>query len=95
MPPKRDYLADLTLLRNDAELAARVRELAERGDPQVQFALGLIYAEGRGVAEDLVEAYAWLSLALLQGDRDADRLRWPIPQREINVNPNLEQNPGY
>jgi hypothetical protein len=26
---------------------------------------------------------------------DADRLVMPIPQDEIDVNPNLEQNPGY
>jgi hypothetical protein len=26
---------------------------------------------------------------------DHDKLRWPIPQDEIDVNPNLMQNPGY
>lgn len=26
---------------------------------------------------------------------DADELRWPIPQREMDANPNLVQNPGY
>lgn len=26
---------------------------------------------------------------------NADRLRWPIPQREIDANANLVQNPGY
>jgi starch-binding outer membrane protein, SusD/RagB family len=26
---------------------------------------------------------------------DADRLRWPLPQRELDANANLTQNPGY
>lgn len=26
---------------------------------------------------------------------DADELRWPIPQSEMDANPNLVQNPGY
>lgn len=26
---------------------------------------------------------------------DADKLRWPLPQRDLDANPNLEQNPGY
>lgn len=28
-------------------------------------------------------------------DYQADRLRWPIPQRELDANSNLVQNPGY
>ncbi|NJK82864.1 MAG: RagB/SusD family nutrient uptake outer membrane protein [Saprospiraceae bacterium] len=26
---------------------------------------------------------------------DADVLRWPIPQRDLDANNNLVQNPGY
>jgi len=37
--------------------------------------MGLIYAEGRGVEIDLAQAHYWLSLAIEQGDRDADTLR--------------------
>jgi TPR repeat protein len=37
--------------------------------------MGLIYAEGRGVEIDLAQAHYWLSLAVAQGDRDADLLR--------------------
>ena len=36
---------------------------------------GLIYAEGRGVEPDLVQAYFWLTCAVEQGDRDAEVLR--------------------
>jgi len=71
-------MADLTglgLLRNDAELAARLLAEADAGDMDAQYAAGLIYAEGRGVGIDLVQAYFWLTCAVEQGDRDADRLR--------------------
>lgn len=68
-------LRGLNLLRNDPVAAARVLAEAERGDVDAQFAAGLIYAEGRGVAPDLVQAYFWLSCALHQGDVDAERLR--------------------
>ncbi|NCA68987.1 MAG: sel1 repeat family protein [Sphingobacteriia bacterium] len=69
------YLKDLILLRNDPSTVARVRAAAERGEIDAQYAMGLIYAEGRGVAVDLAHAHFWLSLAIAGGDRDADLLR--------------------
>lgn len=69
------YLKDLILLRNDPSKVGPVREAAERGEVDAQYALGLIYAEGRGVAIDLAQAHYWLSLAVEQGDADADLLR--------------------
>ena len=68
-------LSGLNLLRNDPELAARLLAEAERGDMDAQYAAGLIYAEGRGVEPDLVQAYFWLSQAIAQGDADAEKLR--------------------
>lgn len=68
-------LSGLNLLRNDPELAARLLAEAERGDMDAQYAAGLIYAEGRGVEIDLVQAYFWLTCAIDQGDADAVRLR--------------------
>jgi TPR repeat protein len=73
--PDNSYLKDLILLRNDPSKVGPVREAAERGEVDAQYALGLIYAEGRGVAIDLAQAHYWLSLAVEQGDRDADLLR--------------------
>lgn len=70
-----NYLKDLILLRNDPSKVARVREAAERGEMDAQYAMGLIYAEGRGVEIDLARAHFWLSLAIAQGDTDADLLR--------------------
>jgi len=76
----RRLLQDLVLLRADPGLAERARAPAMRGDVHAQYALGLIYAEGRGVEEDPVEAFAWLSLAALQGDRDAVSLRMVVAE---------------
>ena len=69
------YLKDLILLRNDPSKVGPVREAALRGEVDAQYAMGLIYAEGRGVEIDLAQAHYWLSLAVAQGDRDADLLR--------------------
>jgi len=68
-------LSGLNLLRNDPEKAAYLIAEAERGDMDAQYAAGLIYAEGRGVDPDLVQAYFWLTRALEQGDADAEKLR--------------------
>ena len=73
-----DFLQELILWRNDPEHAERVREQAESGNVHAQYALGLMYAEGRGVKQDEVQAYAWLSRAAEQGDEDAVTLRYVL-----------------
>ncbi len=75
------YLKDLILLRNDPSKVERIRIAAERGEVDAQYAMGLIHAEGRGVAIDLARAHYWLSLAIAQGDRDAERLREIVGSR--------------
>jgi len=70
-----NYLKDLVLLRNDPAVVERVREAAARGEADAFYALGLIYAEGRGVSVDRAQAHYWLSLAIERGDEDADLLR--------------------
>ena len=67
-------LSVLRLLRNDPEAAAEMLAAAEQGDVDAQYAMGLIYAEGRGVAQDEVRAHYWLSRAIEQGDADAQTL---------------------
>ncbi len=52
-----DYAAALRLLR----------PLADQGDVAAQFQLGVMYAEGQGVAKDYTEAFRWLRLAADQG----------------------------
>lgn len=75
MSHRTDFLSDLVLLRNDPAVAARVRVEAINGNPHAQYAMGLICAEGRGVVVNGTESYAWLTLAVLQGDRAAENLR--------------------
>lgn len=72
---RTDYLADLMLWRNDPDLAGYVETRARAGDINAQYAMGLIHAEGRGVTEDQVMAYAWLTVAAECGDQDARLLR--------------------
>ena len=68
-------LARLILFRNDPELLSEVLKWARVGNTDAQYAAGLIYAEGRGVRPDPIEAYVWLSRAYAQGDEDAGLLR--------------------
>jgi len=75
MTHETDFLNELVLFRHDPELVVQVEEHALTGNPHAQYAMGLIFAEGRGVDVDLSASYAWLTLAVMQGDRDAETLR--------------------
>jgi len=75
MSHSNQYLAKLALYRNDPELAKVLAENALQGDRNAQYALGLIYIEGRGIQPNPIESYAWLTAAILQGDEDAFLLR--------------------
>lgn len=70
-----NYLKDLVLLRNDPSKVEAIRDAAARGEVDAFYAMGLVYAEGRGVSIDLAQAHYWLSLAVKRGDRDAELLR--------------------
>jgi len=71
-------LSDLVLLRNDPEMAERLIAQAAEADRDAQYAAGLIYAEGRGVNQSDALAYFWLTLAIEQGDEDAELLRMVV-----------------
>jgi len=43
--------------------AARLRPLAKQGDASAQYKLGLMYAEGRGVPQDYLQAHKWFNLS--------------------------------
>lgn len=75
-----ELLRHLILLRHDPDLVEALRVEALKGDRDAQYGLGLVYAEGRGVEADAVEAFAWLSVALLSGDPDAAALREVVAQ---------------
>jgi TPR repeat protein len=75
---EEDFLSELILWRNNPEYADQVREKAEAGNMHAQYAMGLMYAEGRGVKQDEIQAYVWLSRAAEQGDQDATTLRYVL-----------------
>ena len=75
---QEDFLSKLVLWNNDPEHAKLVREKAEAGNVDAQYALGLMYAEGRGIEPDDIQAYVWLTYAVAQGDQDAATLRYVL-----------------
>jgi TPR repeat protein len=61
MTQRQDYATELHI----------VKPLADRGDADAQFALGVMYANGRGVPKDDVQAPEWYRKAADQGHADA------------------------
>jgi TPR repeat protein len=58
--------------RGDFATALRLwRPLAEQGDPRAQFRLGLMYANGDGVAQNYSQAAIWYLRGAEQGDTRA------------------------
>jgi len=53
----------------------QVLRRAERGDIQAQYRLGLLYAAGGNVPQDLVSAHKWFNLAAVAGSGPARRER--------------------
>jgi localization factor PodJL len=51
------------------------RKAADRGIADSQYNLGILYARGIGVEQNLPEAYKWFSLASAQGDKEAIKKR--------------------
>jgi TPR repeat protein len=60
--------------RENPDEAETLLRQAEQGDVDAQYAVGLVYAEGRGVERNLALAWFWLSIAARQGNQDADNL---------------------
>ncbi len=57
------------------ERAYRIwRPLADRGDAQAQLMIGLLYANGEGVDQDIGEAYKWFLISDANGNRQASSL---------------------
>jgi hypothetical protein len=62
--------------------------LAHRGNAAAQESLGFMYADGRGVPRDYVQAYLWISLALAQAEGEAaDRRRMTLAGIEAKMTP--------
>ena len=68
--------ANAAIKRRDYPTAVRlIRPLAERGDANAQYNLGVLYDNGLGVPQDRVRAYMWLNLAAMQGRESAATIR--------------------
>src|SRR4029079_12110789 len=68
--------ADAALKRRDYATAVRlIRPLAEQGNANAQYNLGVLYDNGLGVPQDRVRAYMWLNLAAMQGRESAATIR--------------------
>jgi localization factor PodJL len=57
------------------EAAQWFRKAGQFGIRDSQFNLGVLYARGMGVPQDLVQSWLWFSLAAQQGDADAAKKR--------------------
>jgi len=64
-----------------------IRRKAHQGDAMVQYNLGVLYATGWGVPQDVIEAHLWLSMAAAQGNKMAaqehDRVGMKMTPDEI------------
>jgi uncharacterized protein len=65
--------ADAAIRRRDYATAVRlVRPLAEQGDANAQYNLGVFYDNGLGVPQDKVSEYMRFNLAAMQGRESAE-----------------------
>jgi len=68
--------ANAAIRKRDYATAVRLfRPLAEQGDANAQYNLGVLYDNGLGVPQDRVRAYMWLNLAAMQGRESAATIR--------------------
>ena len=56
---------------DDASDFRQTRQLAEQGNAEAQFSLGVMYDNGQGVRQDYAEAVKWYRQAAEQGDAQA------------------------
>ncbi|NQD36198.1 SEL1-like repeat protein [Permianibacter sp. IMCC34836] len=80
LPALADYSTGVGAYSRKDFPAARAafQQVAELADPQAQRALASMHARGEGGPVDLLEAYAWASLAAEQGDATASKIREAI-----------------
>lgn len=89
----RGYLLEngLAMNRDLESAAASYRRAAEAGHALAQYHLGLLYAEGRGVPRDAVEACVWLKRAHAAGINAAGE---PLARVESKLTPQEQETVG-
>ena len=89
--PYEDALAAYD--RNDLSTAARLYRLAaDQGHSQAQIRLGMMYAFGRGVTRNAVEAVKWYRLAAAQGELHAHTLLGAMYEAGQGVEGDLQKS---
>ncbi len=74
--------ADAAIKKRDYATALRlILPLAEQGDANAQYNLGVFYDNGLGVPQDKVRAYMWFNLSASQGREGAAAFRDLIARR--------------
>jgi TPR repeat protein len=64
-----------------ASVCCFIRPLAEQGDANAQYNLGVFYDNGLGVPQDKARAYMWFNLSAAQGREGATAFRDLIARR--------------
>ena len=59
--------------QDKGEAAALLKRAAEQGNTEAQFILGNLYAQGKGVGQNTIEALRWFGKAHLSGHIEAGR----------------------
>ena len=78
-----DYQKGLTAAQS-GDFATALREwtpLAEQGNADAQYNLGLMYANGDGVLQDYVYAHMWFNIAASSGHKNASKTRDIVAER--------------
>src|SRR5215813_10904316 len=74
--------ADAAIKKRDYATAVRLlRPLAEQGNPDAQYTLGVFYDNGLGVPQDRIRSYMWFELSASQGREGAAAFRDLIARR--------------
>lgn len=72
---QRDHRERLSTIKYNPRLALRwYRQAASQGHAPSAYNLAVIYAQGRGIAADPIEAYAWLDYAADAGHKPSKNL---------------------
>lgn len=94
LPLRADVAAGMRAFQNKDYKAAfnEWRKAAETGQPEAEFDLGVLYAQGLGVARDLTQAEQWYRKAADQGNAEAEfalgqmySLGWGVPRDEADA----------
>ena len=68
LPPSQEAPAQASLRGPSAPSIRALHALAEQGNPEAQFNLGILYDQGRGLPKDKQEAVRWYRRAAMQAD---------------------------